>query len=62
VPAEWRPMAILGSLFAVAGVRVSFLHAEMPDPLTELAALEPGEVVIVGNVASPRSRATPRWG
>jgi hypothetical protein len=55
-------MAILSSLFAVAGVRVSFLHAGTPGPLPELAALEPVEVVIVGSVASPRSRATPRWG
>ncbi|MCA1688069.1 MAG: ComEC family competence protein, partial [Actinobacteria bacterium] len=29
------------------------LHAAAPDPLAELAALEPGEVVIVGSVATP---------
>jgi competence protein ComEC len=53
VPAEWRLMAILAPLFVVGGVGISFLHAATPDPLAELAALEPGEVVIVGRVASP---------
>ena len=53
VPAEWRLMAILGPLFVVGGVGISSLHAATPDPLAELAALEPGEVVIVGRVASP---------
>ena len=46
-------MAILAPLFATGGVGIAFLHAATPDPLAELAALEPGEVVIVGRVASP---------
>jgi len=53
VPAEWRLMAILGPLFVVGGVGISSLHAATPDPLAELAALEPGEVIVVGRVASP---------
>ena len=53
VPEEWRLMAILVPLFAVGGVGIAFVHAATPDPLAELAALEPGEVVIVGRVASP---------
>jgi competence protein ComEC len=53
VPPEWRLMAILAPLFAAGGVAISSLHAAAPDPLAELAALEPGEVVIVGRVASP---------
>jgi competence protein ComEC len=46
-------MAILAPLFAVGGVGIASLHAATPDPLAELAALEPGEVVIVGRVVSP---------
>ena len=53
VPEEWRLMAILVPLFAVSGVGIASVHAGTPDPLAELAALEPGEVVIVGRVASP---------
>ena len=53
VPEEWRLMAILAPLFAVGGVGIAFVHAATPDPLAELAALEPGEVVIVGRLASP---------
>jgi competence protein ComEC len=53
VPEEWRLMAILVPLFGVGGVGIASLHAATPDPLAELAALEPGEVVIVGRVASP---------
>jgi competence protein ComEC len=53
VPAEWRLMAILAPLFAVGGVGIALLHAATPDPLAELAAIEPGEVVIVGRVATP---------
>jgi competence protein ComEC len=53
VPAEWRLMAILAPLFAACGVGISFLHSATPDPLAELAALEPGEVVVVGKIASP---------
>jgi hypothetical protein len=53
VPAQWRLMAVLAPLFAGAGAGISFLHAATPDPLAELAALEPGEVVIAGKVGSP---------
>jgi competence protein ComEC len=53
VPPEWRLMAILAPLFVTGGVAISSLHAAAPDPLAELATLEPGEVVIVGRVASP---------
>ncbi len=60
VPSEWRLMAILAPLFAAGGVAISFLHAATPDPLAELAALEPGEVVIVGRVASPPEQSS--WG
>jgi len=53
VPAEWRLMAVLAPLFAAAGVAIALLHAATPDPLAELAAMEPGEVVLVGRIASP---------
>jgi competence protein ComEC len=53
VPAEWRLMAILAPLFAAGGAAIALLHAATPDPLAELAALEPGEVVVVGRIASP---------
>jgi competence protein ComEC len=53
VPGEWRLMAILAPLFAAGGVGIALLHAATSDPLAKLAALEPGEVVIVGRVASP---------
>ena len=53
VPAEWRLMAILAPLFAAAGVAIALLHAATPDPLAELAAMEPGEVVLLGRIASP---------
>ena len=53
VPEEWRLMAILVPLFGVGGVGIASVHAATPDPLAELAALEPGEVVVVGRVASP---------
>jgi competence protein ComEC len=36
------------------------LHTATPDPLAELASLEPGEVVIVGGVASPAVASS--WG
>ncbi|MGH3087058.1 MAG: ComEC/Rec2 family competence protein [Rubrobacteraceae bacterium] len=52
VPQEWRLMALLAPLFVGGGVIVALLHASTPDPLRELAALEPGEVVIVGEVSS----------
>ena len=53
VPSEWRLMALLAPLFAAGGVGIALLHAATPDPLAELAALEPGEVVVVGKISSP---------
>jgi competence protein ComEC len=53
IPTEWRLMAVLAPLFAAGGVAISLLHAATPDPLAELAAMEPGEVVLVGRIASP---------
>ena len=52
VPPCWRIMAMLGPLFLAGGVGVAFLHASTPDPLRELAAVQPGEVVVVGRVSS----------
>ena len=46
-------MAVLTPVFAAAGVAIAHLHAATPDPLAELAAMEPGEVVLVGRIASP---------
>jgi competence protein ComEC len=60
VPAEWRLVAVLAPLFAAGGVGIAFVHAATPDPLAELAALEPGEVVIVGMVAAPPVASS--WG
>jgi competence protein ComEC len=53
VPTEWRLMAILGPMFAAGGAAIALLHAATGDPLAELAAMEPGEVVLVGRIASP---------
>jgi competence protein ComEC len=53
VPAEWRLMAVLAPFFAAGGVTIALLHAATPDPLAELAAMEPGQVVLVGRIASP---------
>jgi len=53
VPEGWRLMAVLAPLFAAGGAGIAAAHAGAPDPLTELAGLEPGEVIIVGRVASP---------
>ena len=53
VPPCWRTMAILGPLFLCGGVGIAFLHASTFDPLSELAAVRPGEVVVVGRVSSP---------
>ena len=39
--------------FAAGGVAIALLHAATADPLAELAAMEPGEVVLVGRIASP---------
>ncbi len=57
VPAEWRLMAVLAPLFAAGGVTIALLHAATPDPLAELAAMEPGEVVLVGRIASPPEKS-----
>ncbi len=46
-------MAVLAPLFAAGGAGIAAAHAGAPDPLSELAGLEPGEVIIVGRVASP---------
>jgi competence protein ComEC len=53
VPSQWRLMAILAPLFAAGGITIALLHAATPDPLAELAAMEPGEVMLVGRIASP---------
>ncbi len=60
VPVQWRPMAVLAPLFAATGIGIASLHAGAPDPLAELAALQPGEVVIVGEIASPPVASS--WG
>lgn len=52
VAREWRMMALLAPVFAAGGVGIAFAHADAPDPLAELAGLEPGEVVIVGKISS----------
>jgi competence protein ComEC len=57
VPAEWRLMAVLTPLFVAGGVTIALLHAATPDPLAELAAMEPGEVVLVGRIASPPEKS-----
>lgn len=53
VSSEWRAMALLGPVFVAGGVGIAFLHVAAFDPLLEFAAVEPGEVVVVGNVISP---------
>jgi competence protein ComEC len=57
VPTEWRLMAVLAPVFAAGGVAIALVHAATPDPLAELAAMEPGEVVLVGRIASPPERS-----
>ena len=57
VPAEWRLMAVLAPVFAAVGVAIALLDAARPDPLAQLAAMEPGEVVLVGRIASPPERS-----
>ena len=53
VPERWRLMALISPAFLLAGVGAGMLHAQSPDPLAELAAVEPGEVSVVGRLASP---------
>lgn len=53
VPYSWRLMAVLAPLFVSGGVGIAYLHTAMPDPLADLAALQPGEVTVVGKVDSP---------
>jgi competence protein ComEC len=53
VPAGWRLMAVLAPFFTAGGVTIALLHAATPDPLAELAAMEPGEVMLVGRIVSP---------
>lgn len=52
VPEGWRAMALAGPLFVMGGVGIGLLHAATPDPLAEFAAVEPGEVVLVGRIVS----------
>jgi len=52
VPGGWRAMALSGPFFVGGGVVIALLHAAAPDPLAEFAAVEPGEVVLVGRIAS----------
>lgn len=56
VSSDWRMMAVLGPLFIAGGVGIATLHLATPDPLAELAGFEPGEVTVVGKVASPPVR------
>lgn len=58
VPVGWRPMAVLLPLFTAAGAGIAFLNATTPDPLADLAAVEPGEVTIVGTIASPPTQVS----
>lgn len=53
VPERWRVMALISPFFLLAGVGAGMLHSHSPDPLEELAALAPGEVSVVGRMASP---------
>ena len=53
VPFGWRAWAPWATVFLAGGVVVAFLHASTPDPLRDLAAVQPGEVEVVGLVSSP---------
>jgi competence protein ComEC len=53
VPGDWRVMAVLSPVFVAGGVGIALLHTTTFDPLLEFAAIEPGEVVVVGRVISP---------
>jgi competence protein ComEC len=57
VLAEWRLMAVRALPFVAGGVTIALLHAATPDPLAELAAMEPGEVMLIGRIASPPERS-----
>ena len=52
VPGGWWMMTVLSPLFAAGGVGIALLYASVSDPLKEFAAIEPGEVVVVGRVTS----------
>lgn len=56
VPKDWRLMAILAPLFAAGGFGIASLHLATPDPLAELAEIQPGEVTVVGEIVSPAVR------
>jgi competence protein ComEC len=58
VSPEWRLMAVLGPLFATGGAAIALLHAATPDPLAELAAMEPGDVILVGRISSPPEQSS----
>jgi competence protein ComEC len=45
------PDLILSS--SLAGVGAAALHSQAPEPLEELAEIAPGEVAVVGGIASP---------
>lgn len=56
VPESWRMMAVLAPLFAAGGVGIVALHLATPDPLAQLAEMQPGEVTVVGKISSPPVR------
>ncbi|CAA9438489.1 MAG: hypothetical protein AVDCRST_MAG03-3789 [uncultured Rubrobacteraceae bacterium] len=53
VAEQWCLMALTAPLFLVGGIGIASVHASVPDPLAELAGLEPGEVIVVGRVSTP---------
>ena len=58
LPAEWRLMAVLAPLFVAGGVGIAVLHAATPDPLADLAAMEPGDLILVGRISSPPEQSS----
>ena len=52
-PPGWRVMAAVSPVFLAGGIGIAAAHAGAPDPLKDLAELEPGGVTIVGKVSSP---------
>ena len=58
LPIEWRLMAVLAPLFVAGGVGIAVLHAATPDPLAELAAMEPGDLTLVGRISSPPEQSS----